>query len=88
MLAMLDTDAHPEMTDKLQIKSLPTVFGVVGGRLNDQFVGGQSAEFIEQFVAKLAAQGTPRATARRRDLKILRPVFARATRREAARDKA
>jgi len=54
-LALLDTEREQELTDSLQIKSLPTVFGVRGGRVAGQFVGAQSKEYVDDFLAKLTA---------------------------------
>lgn len=60
-LAMLDTDQEQDLAMQLQIKSLPTVFGVVAGRVVDTFVGGQPKQFVDEFVAKLAKYGPPPA---------------------------
>lgn len=53
-LGLLDVDAEQELAGQLGVRSLPTVFGVRAGRVVDQFVGGQSLEFVDAFVARLA----------------------------------
>lgn len=54
-MAMLDCDVEQELSAQLQVKSLPTVFGVWQGGVSDHFVGGQTPAFIAEFVGKMAA---------------------------------
>mmetsp|Transcript_18147 Transcript_18147/g.29444 ORF Transcript_18147/g.29444 Transcript_18147/m.29444 type:complete len:377 (+) Transcript_18147:87-1217(+) len=58
LMAKIDTDKNPNLAQGLQVKSLPTVLGVVGGHLVDQFVGAQPAENVAKFVQALADKGT------------------------------
>jgi putative thioredoxin len=55
VLAKLDTDAEQELAAGLQIKSLPTVFGVFEGKMVDQFMGLEKPARIQEFCAKLLA---------------------------------
>ena len=54
-LATLDTDAHPQLAQQLQVRSLPTVFGLSGGKLVDSFVGLLPQPQLEEFLRKLIA---------------------------------
>ena len=54
-LATLDTEAHPQLTQQLQVRSLPTVFGLSGGKLVDSFVGLMPQPQLEEFLRKLLA---------------------------------
>ena len=56
-LAVLDTDAHPQLAQQLQVRSLPTVFGLANGELVDQFVGLVPQPQLDEFLAKLRASG-------------------------------
>ena len=54
-LAVLDTDAHPQLAQQLQVRSLPTVFGLARGELVDQFVGLVPQPQLDEFLRKLTA---------------------------------
>lgn len=56
---MLDADAEQDLSMQLNIRSLPTVYGLVGGQVVDAFVGGQPKEVVESFVTKLARHSQP-----------------------------
>ena len=56
-LAMLDVDAEQELSGQLNIKSLPTVFGVWKGGVQDHFVGAKSDAEVAAFVRTMAALG-------------------------------
>jgi len=58
-LALLDTDAEQELGMQLGIRSLPTVYGVAGGRVVDTFTGARPKEDVDRFVANLAKHGPP-----------------------------
>lgn len=52
--AVLNVDEEPELAEKLQVKSLPTVFGVFQGRLvGPPLVGNAPPGDVAAFVAKL-----------------------------------
>jgi putative thioredoxin len=64
--AVLNVDEEPELAEKLQVKSLPTVFGVFQGRLvGAPLVGNAAPADVAAFVAKLleAAAATEAAAA-------------------------
>ncbi len=54
LLVKVDTDAQPELAQHFRIRSIPTVFGIVGGQPVDQFQGalpeGQLREFIDRLL--------------------------------------
>ena len=52
-LAKVDTDANPSIAQAMQISSLPTVFGVKGGKVISQFVGLPQQHDLDDFVEKL-----------------------------------
>ena len=54
-LAKVDVDVEKQLAQALQVTSLPAVFGVVGGRVVGQFVGMQTPEAVDAFVAQLMA---------------------------------
>ena len=54
-LAVLDTDAHPQLAQQLQVRSLPTVFGLARGELVDQFAGLVPQPQLDEFLRKLTA---------------------------------
>ena len=53
-LVKVDTDAQPELAQHFRIRSVPTVFAIVGGQPVDQFQGalpeGQLREFIDRLL--------------------------------------
>jgi thioredoxin-like negative regulator of GroEL len=55
-LAKMDADneENQAILGQLQVRSLPTVFGVVGGKVVDQFVGLQPAQRMQQFFTAMA----------------------------------
>jgi thioredoxin len=54
-LAKLNVDVNPGIAQSLQIKSLPTVLGVVGGRVVDGFLGAVPDEQMRAFLEKTIA---------------------------------
>ena len=42
----------------VQVAAVPTVLGFREGRVQGQFVGDQSPEFVEDFVKKLVSGGS------------------------------
>ena len=63
-LAKLDIDANKELAAQLRVQSVPTVYGVAGGKIVDQFVGLPAQEQFQGFIDKLmqAAAATANAT--------------------------
>jgi putative thioredoxin len=52
-LAKLDTDGNPHLSQSLQVKSLPTVFGIWKGKVVSKFVGVPTQEQLGEFVSQL-----------------------------------
>ena len=75
-LAMLDVDAEQDLSAQLNVKSLPTVFGVWRGGVQDHFVGAKSDAEVEAFVAKMAALAGGAAPAEPAGDSIRRRAFA------------
>ena len=62
ILAKIDIDQNQAIAQQLQIKSVPTVYGFVGGRPVDAFQGALPESQVKAFVDKLAeAAGTAQA---------------------------
>src|SRR6201999_982908 len=66
ILAKVDVDANPRLSQALQVQSIPMVVAVIGGQLVDGFLGAlpetQVKQWISQVVAaaqQLAAGGPP-----------------------------
>ena len=53
LLAKLDVEANKEIAGELQIKVLPTVFGIHAGKLIDKFEGLPEQNDLVSFVGKL-----------------------------------
>ena len=62
-LAKLDVDANKELAAQLRVQSLPTVYGIAGGKVVDQFVGLPQQEQFQSFVDKLMKHGESSAAA-------------------------
>jgi putative thioredoxin len=59
ILAKIDIDQNQALAQQMQIKSVPTVYGFVGGKPVDAFQGAQPESQVKAFVDKLAeAAGT------------------------------
>ena len=52
-LAKLNVDEQPAIAQQLQVRSLPTVFGIVGGRSVDAFQGMVPDDRLRAFMEKL-----------------------------------
>lgn len=52
-LVKVNTDAEPELAQHFKIRSVPTVFAVVGGRPVDQFQGALSEGQLREFIDRL-----------------------------------
>ena len=56
-LAKLNVDEQPALAAQLQVKALPAIFGVVGGRVVASFTGAAGDEQLRSFFDKLLAAG-------------------------------
>ncbi len=60
-LAKLDVDANKELAAQLRVQSLPTVYGLAGGKVVDQFVGLPAQAQFQAFINKLLQAGATAA---------------------------
>jgi len=58
-MVRIDIDKHPQVAGQLQVQSIPAVFGFVGGRPVDAFMGAQQASELERFVSGLTDAAGP-----------------------------
>lgn len=52
-LVVVDVDKCPQVAGGLRVQSVPTVLGVVGGKVVDQFMGDVPADRLQNFVATI-----------------------------------
>ena len=57
VLAKIDVDANPRISQALQVQSIPTVFAVIGGQLAPGFQGALPEAQVRQFVDAVVAAG-------------------------------
>ena len=57
VMAKLDADQNPGLTQQLKVSSLPTVLAVYQGKLVDSFTGMIPEADVKNFVSKLSAIG-------------------------------
>jgi putative thioredoxin len=57
VLAKIDVDANPRISQALQVQSIPTVFAVLGGQLVPGFQGALPEPQIREFVAAVMQAG-------------------------------
>ena len=53
VLAKIDTDANPRISQQFGIQGIPAVKAFSGGKVVDEFVGAQPPAVVERFFAKL-----------------------------------
>jgi putative thioredoxin len=53
VLAKVDTDANPGISQQLGVQGIPAVKAFVNGKVVDEFVGAQPPAVVERFFAKL-----------------------------------
>ncbi len=58
-MVRMNIDEQPQIAGQLQVQSIPAVFGFVGGRPVDAFMGVQQASEIERFIATLSNAAGP-----------------------------
>lgn len=57
ILAKVDVDANPRISQALQVQSIPTVFAVIGGQLVPGFQGALPEPQVREFVSALLQAG-------------------------------
>ena len=74
-LAKINVDEQQALSQQLQIRSLPTVFGIFGGKVVDSFQGMVSEEQLAEFASKLmAAAGEAGGAAEEEPEEELEPI--------------
>lgn len=74
-LAKINVDEQQALSQQLQIRSLPTVFGIFGGKVVDSFQGMVSEEQLAEFATKLmAAAGEAGGAAEEEPEEDLEPI--------------
>ena len=58
-MVRIDIDQHQQIAGQLQVQSIPAVFGFVGGRPVDAFMGAQPPSEIDRFVSQLSSDAGP-----------------------------
>lgn len=58
-LVKMDIEAHPEIADKMGIKSIPAVVAFVNGRPADAIQGAKPESEIKAFIKKISSAGGP-----------------------------
>ncbi len=53
LLAKVDVDANPQISQAFRVQSIPAVYALVDGQVVDGFMGAQPEEQIREFVARL-----------------------------------
>lgn len=54
VLAKVDVDSNPQISNAFQVQSIPAVYALKGGKVVDQFLGAQPEAAVREFVARLA----------------------------------
>ncbi len=54
ILAKVNVDENPAISQAFQVQSIPAVHAFKDGQIVDSFVGGQSEDFVNDFINKLA----------------------------------
>lgn len=54
VLAKVDVDSNPQISNAFQVQSIPAVYALKGGKVVDQFLGAQPEASVREFVARLA----------------------------------
>jgi putative thioredoxin len=57
VLAKVDVDANPRISQALQVQSIPTIFAVIGGQLIPGFQGALPEAQVREFVDAVLAAG-------------------------------
>jgi thioredoxin len=53
ILAKVDVDANPQLSDALQVQSIPMVVAVIGGQLVDGFLGAMPEGQVRQWIGQV-----------------------------------
>lgn len=58
-MVKMDIEAHPEIADKMGIKSIPAVVAFVNGRPADAMQGAKTESEVKAFIKKITSAGGP-----------------------------
>lgn len=58
VLAKVDTDANPQLSQSFQVQGIPAVFAIRDRKIVDQFVGAQPESVVREFVQRLLPSDT------------------------------
>ncbi len=64
VLAKVNVDENPKVSQAFQVQSIPAVFAVAGGKVVDAFVGAQPEAAVREFVGRLQPSEADKETAR------------------------
>ena len=64
VLAKVNVDENPKVSQAFQVQSIPAVFAVAGGKVVDGFVGAQPEAAVREFVDRLQPSEADKETAR------------------------
>ncbi len=59
ILAKVDVDANPQVSQAFQVQSIPSVFGIVDQKVAEHFMGAQPEHVVREFVKKLLPEASP-----------------------------
>jgi putative thioredoxin len=59
VLAKVDVDANPQVSQAFQVQSIPSVFGIVDQKVAEHFMGAQPENVVREFVKKLLPEASP-----------------------------
>lgn len=59
VLAKVNSDENPAVSQAFRIQSIPAVFAIADGKVVDQFLGAQPQAAIDEFVQRLDTGGAP-----------------------------
>ena len=63
VLAKVDVDANPALSDAFKVQSIPAVYAMKDGKVVDGFMGAQSEAAVQEFVDKLLPTAKENAVA-------------------------
>lgn len=64
VLAKVNVDENPKISQAFQVQSIPAVFAVAGGKVVDTFVGALPEAAVREFVGRLQPSEADKETAR------------------------
>jgi putative thioredoxin len=84
VLAKVDTDAYPRLSQAFRVQGIPAVKAFKGGQVVDEFVGAQPPPAVERFFDRLVPSEAERLAAAGDEASLRRAVELEPARAEAA----